>query len=116
MLLQTVLALLVASVTLVSAENWWEIEKDAHDAAKRAIDEQRASNEKISQEITRLARQVMLQQFFTEERVRSEGSSGKVSKFQSPSNDMVLVKSIKAWHHLKLMLLPRYRNIALVFS
>eukprot|EP00112_Aurelia_sp_Birch-Aquarium-sp1_P018055 Seg4252.2 transcript_id=Seg4252.2/GoldUCD/mRNA.D3Y31 product="hypothetical protein" protein_id=Seg4252.2/GoldUCD/D3Y31 len=76
MLLQTVLALLVVSAATVTGAEWWELEKNAHDEAKQAIDEQKASNEKLSREVTRLSRQVMLQQFFTEERVRSEGSSG----------------------------------------
>ena len=95
-------------------EKWWEMEKNAHDEAKRAIDEQKASNEKISQEITRLARQVMLQQFFTEERVRSEGSSGKeVSK--DSNNFKGNGHSKNACNYLKLVLVPRYKNCSLAF-
>ncbi len=44
--------------------------------AKRAVDEQAKENEFLKKEMVRLGRQLMLQQFFTEERVRSEGSSG----------------------------------------
>ena len=104
MLLQALLALLVASVATVRGEKWWEIEKSAHDEAKRAIDEQKASNEKISQEITRLARQVMLQQFFTEERVRSEGSSGKVSNDSNSFKGNCHIKN--ACNNLNLVLVP----------
>ena len=49
---------------------------DWADTAKRAVDEQAKENENIRQELVRLGRQMMLQQFFTEERVRSEGGSG----------------------------------------
>eukprot|EP00794_Sanderia_malayensis_P005384 gene5384-6057_t len=44
--------------------------------AKDAVDGQVKENENLKKEMTRFARQLMLQQFFTEERVRSEGSSG----------------------------------------
>ena len=50
---------------------------DWSETAKDAIDAQKAENEGLRRELTRLGRQLMLQQFFTEERIRSEGSSGK---------------------------------------
>ena len=54
---------------LVSCIDWSE-------TAKKAVDEQKAENDDLRKELTRLGRQLMLQQFFAEERVRSEGSSG----------------------------------------
>ena len=50
---------------------------DWSETAKQAIDAQKAENVALRNELTRLGRQLMLQQFFTEERIRSEGSSGK---------------------------------------
>ena len=50
---------------------------DWSDTAKKAIDDQKAENEALRKEVTRFGRQLMLQQFFTEERIRSEGGSGK---------------------------------------
>ena len=51
---------------------------DWSETAKKAIDAQKAENEGLRKEMTRIGRQLMLQQFFTEERVRSEGGSGMV--------------------------------------
>ena len=44
--------------------------------AKSAVDEQVAENELLKKEVVRFGRQMMLQQFFTEEHIRSEGNSG----------------------------------------
>ena len=63
-------ALLLLSVSATLCANW-------ADTARRAVEEQAKENENIRQELVRLGRQMMLQQFFTEERVRSEGGSGK---------------------------------------
>ena len=46
------------------------------ETAEDAVDAQKAENAELRKELTRLGRQLMLQQFFTEERIRSEGSSG----------------------------------------
>ncbi|XP_065071627.1 uncharacterized protein LOC135696234 isoform X2 [Rhopilema esculentum] len=62
-------ALLLLSVSATLCANW-------ADTARRAVEEQAKENENIRQELVRLGRQMMLQQFFTEERVRSEGGSG----------------------------------------
>ena len=50
---------------------------DWSETAKDVIDAQKSENDDLRRELTRLGRQLMLQQFFTEERIRSEGSSGK---------------------------------------
>ena len=52
---------------------------DWSDAASQVDDDLKSENEDIRKELTRLGRQLMLQQFFAEERVRSEGSSGRIA-------------------------------------
>lgn len=60
---------LLFAVQIALCANWAE-------TAKKSVDEQASENESLKKELQRLGRQLMLQQFFTEERIRSEGNSG----------------------------------------
>ena len=63
--------LLLLTIQLVFSTSWDDYELD-----ENSVEEQAVENEKLKKEILRLGRQMMLQQFFTEERIRSEGNSG----------------------------------------
>ncbi len=63
--------LLLLTIQLVFCTSWDDYQFD-----ENSVEEQAAENEKLKKEILRLGRQMMLQQFFTEERIRSEGNSG----------------------------------------